>query len=1286
MRKIWLLLMMVAPVPLLADTIYAWGYGEMFVQILLAVSSFANDGYLIKVAGGLGMLALVFKLFDGRSAPILELGKYFMLMVLVYVAFLTAGTGGVYRHTIEDRVTGYTNVVDGVPVGVGKMLALVTGMELSMSRAMESRFSTPTSTQFRNAGLGFPLVAHANMSKMHSINPFVQKTMDDYIMNCLLFDMMDGTLDPNTVSTSPNLLSTITSTSTRMTNIYTAANPGGELKTCAQASVALPLAIDAMLPQVKQVVSAQSGLITGGSTAVFDTKAADVAQLYFGISKSATDYLKQSVTMNMLSDGMYNVAKVSGIDPTALAYGTTIAERAAQSNFTIQGELAKKYLPLLKGILTLLIVSIGWMLAVFAVMFFDVAYLRMYVSLLIFLSLWTPLAVVLNFITSLYLQKTITPIGNVAGWYTMANKAVIDSEVTSALAWLGYLGWSIPMLAYAIAKKSDHGLVSLTSSLTSAMGSGAGQVSGELARGNINAGVVRYGKKEAYDNGYSASIDEKGFTQTQALSVGGHNMQASRTIQPNGTEMTSYTDNVTGNSAAVDGSGDIAAVRLPQMNASFALGARSAVAKQLTENEAKSEGIVEAASHTVAGKLAESFSQKDSTGKGAKTATTSAQQTALQQTFAQSVEDTLMKDEKLMDSIAEKLGVTASVGADGKVAPGNRRQMAKDIAKKAIVSAAGDISFGGSIGTDTTHQITLDHQTNDKIMKSVAKSTLENFGTNKEVSNSFTTGKDHSEGTESSDVYQRMQQLSTQYTKTQQESNALNAEMNTGITLNQDRGVAMLNAATHAAMLENEMQTLRREGTADGLSDNELRAKAEQNVGDRVQRQGGHYTGDQVLHGLAYLSDAHLEANAGDASKMGNLYNRALHPERMLGGLQLKEPGSFKPIGSEVDDKLQGAQPLKRDIDQNIEKITEESKQHTGAEAGIRQVQRAINQDKNEVEAAKVPGHGAQISNEVLGGIAKKASSLDSHWDTAKALAGGSTAAAAVYNLLTGLEKPDELGKKLEGHSEDAERKAKDAKKNLDETKNKTEKVHAQDRLSKLIDDRREGMTPDQRKEAEELKDQIREGKKPLSKEQFERVGLSDKDLTENGIRFDAKDGSGRQFIDMAESGKNVKTETLKAAQASFDSADTMARAAKDTLDLHRKNPNVGADDLKNMSKIAQHIPRAGALSLVIGAASVGYIWDTNQDIGTNFKNVAKAMDPTMGGAEAVEASWNKSGGDTQEFLRNLPKNYAVAFLNMFPDMNKPKTSAELHADEIKPVPPPSNGFAPVQLPAREGK
>ena len=158
----------------------------------------------------------------------------------------------------------------------------------------------------------------------------------------MMYDVADGTKNVGDIITSNNLIDAIGTFSTRITLVYSQAHPDGQQKACKDVyNDDIRGKMSVIIDDLEKKLSA----LNNESVASFEDRGQYISQLFFGTSKSARKYLQQNWLINATNKAFINSAKVSGINPNAVAYGTAMAEQHMRNQFFISGILAKEYLP-----------------------------------------------------------------------------------------------------------------------------------------------------------------------------------------------------------------------------------------------------------------------------------------------------------------------------------------------------------------------------------------------------------------------------------------------------------------------------------------------------------------------------------------------------------------------------------------------------------------------------------------------------------------------------------------------------------------------------------------------------------------------------------------------------------------------------------------------------------------------------------------------------------------------------------------------------------------------------
>jgi conjugal transfer mating pair stabilization protein TraG len=225
----------------------------------------------------------------------------------------------------------------------------------------------------------------------------------------------------------------------------------------------------------------------------------DTSGLFFGISKSGKDYVMQQMGKNMLKKGLEVMAMTTGGDTQALAYSSALSSSTMENQWQQAGIMTQSTLPMTKAYLTSIILALTPLLALLSIMFGDWKYIKMIVTLLTTLMLFSPIASVINYLMYLKLEEMI-PIMSKGLWMPMLAMRDINSQVFSYLNYLSYAAMFIPILAYSLVKASEQGFVNFMSSMggaaSSAGNAGAGDKVNGANIGNTNVGKGSHTGKE----------------------------------------------------------------------------------------------------------------------------------------------------------------------------------------------------------------------------------------------------------------------------------------------------------------------------------------------------------------------------------------------------------------------------------------------------------------------------------------------------------------------------------------------------------------------------------------------------------------------------------------------------------------------------------------------------------------------------------------------------------------------------------------------------------------------
>ncbi|ELD6849882.1 conjugal transfer protein TraG N-terminal domain-containing protein [Campylobacter coli] len=550
-----------------SNLIYTWGYGDVMNEIMQAVKGITTEtDYIVNAALAISLLLFsIKKAMDGQTNPVFEFGKMFMLFAVVWYMFLRAPNDNNHRFMIHDEVTSKDYVISQIPIGIGKSFALMTQFEKVILEAMEKHFTTPQSTNFSNAGLGFSLQVMSTLPsvKLSAIDATLQKNIDFYFRNCVSVGILLNQQGRNLFQNSDNLIQdlfTNIGNGSQLTPLFEN-NNNIEKQSVVPCSDAGPQIVEMIKNDTDEAMKIHAALLgMANDMANYEQKFLGAAQIYNEQAVSARSYLQQSMIMLASQDAIINTAKSVGLNPASVAANTAYADQQFYASMQAQGHMAQTYLPLAKAYLTAIIIGLSWLVALLSIVFGSYAHIKMFFTLCIWIVLWTPILCIINFLNDFNLMKVAQVITGGKAALSLGDNILIFKEVASRSNFMNYLVMSTPVLAYAIAKASEQGFVTFASGLSQAL-TGASRAAGSFA----NQQALSTQTSIAAPRGDEVWAVGAGYNTLQSsFGAGGRSFMGTRDMQHGG-ELVK--DNMTGSSAVINADGSIGNASIKGLNA-----------------------------------------------------------------------------------------------------------------------------------------------------------------------------------------------------------------------------------------------------------------------------------------------------------------------------------------------------------------------------------------------------------------------------------------------------------------------------------------------------------------------------------------------------------------------------------------------------------------------------------------------------------------------------------------------------------------------------------------------
>ena len=502
--------------------IYAYQNSDSLFGIFNAIAAiFGSSDYLgaVAVVAFCGFVAalIAYAFAPEKLQGWKWLGSVVLVFSILIVPKVTVG--------IVDKTGGApVKVVANVPFGVAMFGGLTNMIGHTLTDLFETAFQVipgpgalPSELTYQKNGLMFGNRLIRDTRNVVFQDPGFRTDLINFIHNCTMYDLIDGTIDPATFSSSADVWSLMASPNPARFSTLTASGGAVTIDTCPNVYLNLNGRIPAQITQIQGRLAFQLNP-TLPSAAAAAVIASQIQQAYLKNSiadaaATAADLIRQNAVINAIND----TSKIIGQkvnDPASMILAVGRAQAVAQTNasWLNYGKVAEQALPVFRNVVEavtyalfplfvlLLLLTSGrdTMLAV-----------KSYIAILIWIQLWPPLYAVLNYMASIYASYDLAAAADLGGGLkalSLQTASTIYSSAISGEAVVGYLVISVPIIAWAALKRMENFGTALVGGLSGLQGSLTGATGGAAA-GNVSMGNVSMDQMQLAPNRTSSFMN-----------------------------------------------------------------------------------------------------------------------------------------------------------------------------------------------------------------------------------------------------------------------------------------------------------------------------------------------------------------------------------------------------------------------------------------------------------------------------------------------------------------------------------------------------------------------------------------------------------------------------------------------------------------------------------------------------------------------------------------------------------------------------------------------------------
>ena len=490
--------------------IYAYGDNDSLYGIFNAIAAITqSDSYLGAVAivmvCGFVTAAIAYALAPERLVGWKWLGSVVLVYSILLVPKVTVG--------IVDKLgTQPVQVVGNVPFGAAIFGHLTSVVGNTLTDLFETAFqvlpgpgqlSADLSYQQHGLLFGNSLIKRSREATFP--DPNFRTDLVNFIANCTMYDLADGTLDPAVFASSTNLWGDMANPNpARFSTITTGGTT--QIAPCPAVYANLDGRRAPIETQLYNTLASQLNPYLPASQAQADAAneiiAAYQLTLLANASASAADIIRQNGMINAINDASEIIGQKAN-DPASLLLAFGRAQATAQTNAAWMNfaKMAEDALPLIRNAIEAITYALFPILILLLMLTHGMGTMRVlqgYLFTLVWIQLWPVVYAILHYMGSLASAKHIAAAADLGGGATglsLLTASQVYSTAISDEAVVGYLVLSVPAIAWAAVKGMEAiGQAAITG--VSSLQSMTGSASSAAATGNLSAGNVSFEQQQ----------------------------------------------------------------------------------------------------------------------------------------------------------------------------------------------------------------------------------------------------------------------------------------------------------------------------------------------------------------------------------------------------------------------------------------------------------------------------------------------------------------------------------------------------------------------------------------------------------------------------------------------------------------------------------------------------------------------------------------------------------------------------------------------------------------------
>lgn len=512
--------------------VYTTGGGYHLFRAFNFLALFSSGNQILDMmqfGAAAGIIYLVLKiLITGNMSGTLQ-----YLVVMTALSGLSIGAKSrviVMDTTYPLEIYG---TVDNVPLSVAFVSSVTSSIGYHLTRRMETLLAAPDDLSYQKHGMIFGASLMSQATRWRAVSPKFETTLANFMENCIIDGANIDLIDLDSLTRSGDLANFIDGSVPASLAFYNV--DSGAAEACADGWPGLRAQLAGEVQKVLQVQAAARAPISGNSAGVASTAALtgtlEDFQNHIGMTGySATDYLRQTMLVMSLSDGLSRLISTSGNGAAMDQYQAARAEQQTRASYSAVATQATKWVPLAKIVFEVIYVAAFPLALIMFMTPMGPMVVRGYFSGFVWLAAWEPLNAILHTTiteasSGYYRDNTTTwTSGGTEQLLNWANHLGIQAVEQSVGTAAGVFMMMIPVLIVPIffgaGKMGQLATSMLNVSQGAAIETGREAATGNISHGNVSmhnmnankwntSGLMDHGRMDRVNNDGSRTVTNR---------------------------------------------------------------------------------------------------------------------------------------------------------------------------------------------------------------------------------------------------------------------------------------------------------------------------------------------------------------------------------------------------------------------------------------------------------------------------------------------------------------------------------------------------------------------------------------------------------------------------------------------------------------------------------------------------------------------------------------------------------------------------------------------------------